>query len=187
MTIERTTPADELAPAMEAGWPRAFVRWDERTFPLPWVNGLAPALRSNGFLELNAWRFRQCEDHRRCFCCGELLRRLSIMGRHRASLDDTEPQVWLTDGPAGHPRCVALAAAHCPHLLGQHRGREDYVIALAWEDIEVLGYVEMPAEMLVGNQPRLVVRPDAVPLTLGRLRELAVADPLGYAPIREQA
>ena len=101
------------------------------------------------------------------------------MGRHGASFDDGEHTVYLTDGPAGHPRCLALAAAHCPHLLNQHGGDPEYVIALAWEDIEHLGYVELPAEMRTGQQPRLVVRPGAVPLTLGRLRELASTDPLG--------
>lgn len=170
---------EEMDAAAGAGWPRAFIEWDEGLFPLPWVNGTAPALRLSGFVELNALRARNAEDYRLCFCCGEPLRHLAIMGRHRASLDDTDPQVWLTDGPAGHPRCMALAAKHCPHLRGQHRDDSGFVIALAWEGIEVLGYVELPSEMNTGGQPRFIVRPGAVPLTLGRLRELAVADPLG--------
>lgn len=177
-----TTPADELADALEPGWPRPYVERDEKRYPLPWVNGLAPAL-GRTFAELNGWRSRQCEDYRLCFCCGLALVRLQIMGRHRASFEDEQHTVYLTDGPAGHPRCLALAAQHCPHLREQHRGDPDAVIALAWDGRERLGYVELPSEMRTGAQPRLIVRPGAVPLTLGRLRELAKADPLGEHPL----
>lgn len=109
-----------------------------------------------------------------CFCCGEVLRKLQVMGRHRASIEG----VHLTDGPAGHPRCVALAAEHCPHLRNQHKGDEGFVIALVWRG-QGLGYVKTPHEMMVDGSPRLVVRPEATTLTLGELRKLAKDDPLG--------
>lgn len=179
-TLTATTPADELKQAVAVGWPRNryVAPGRDRALPLPWINGLNPFADARGWIMLDGARRHACEHERLCFCCGEPLQTLSIMGRHRASFRRGDRRVWLTDGPAGHPRCMALAAVHCPHLRDQHRGRERFIIAFTWRGLE-LGYVEMPEEIVAKGEPRFIVRPGATPITLGTLRKLAAADPLG--------
>lgn len=173
---------DELVAATRPGWPRAMLQtpWRDRALPLPWISGLSPALKPEGWKEMVFERVEQAERQRMCFCCGDLLCKTTIMGRHRASWhdDENDRMIWLTDGPAGHPRCLALAAGHCPHLLKQHQGDRDYIIALRW-DKPGLGYVELPEEM--AGEVRRLVRPNAVPLTLRELRALAATDPMGVS------
>lgn len=183
--LEELTIA-ELGASTGPGWPRLMLKvpWKPWAYPLPWISRSAPAFNRIGWRELDKDRWAEAERDRLCFCCGMKLERLTIMGRHRASLEDTEPQVWLTDGPAGHPRCVALAAEHCPHLREQHRGQTDFVIAFAWNDPEILGYVELPLKTEKGRELRLIVRPGARPLTLGELRKLAKGNPMGARPFR---
>lgn len=86
----------------------------------------------------------------------------------------------MTDGPAGHPRCVALAAEHCPHLRTQHKGDETFLIAFVWTG-GGLGYMQAPEDTSMEGGPRLVVRPGVTDLTLGELRQLALENPLGAA------
>jgi hypothetical protein len=179
-TLTLNSSADELVKATGAGWPRARLAHPAqlRALPLPWINGTKPAFEPQGWKMLDAGRRRDCEELRLCFCCGERLDGLSVMGRHRASFRRGDRWVWLTDGPAGHPRCMALAAVHCPHLRDQHRGRERFIIAFTWRGLE-LGYVETPEEIVAKGEPRFIVRPGAKAITLGTLRKLAKADPLG--------
>jgi hypothetical protein len=169
------TPVDRAMAATDPGWPRAMIRtrWRSRTYPLPWINGWKPMVERHGFKELNTKRNNEAERDRLCFCCGEPLLELSLMGRHRASFE-----VWLTDGPAGHPRCMALAVEYCPHLRKQHRGDPDFVIAYAWRG-KTIGYVETPTEMMMDGTPRRIVRPGATEVTLAEVRELAERCPLG--------
>lgn len=179
-TLTGSASVDELVEATRPGWPRMrFRRPGEKAHPMPWINALNPAMKPRGWIEMHGQRVRQAEEQRLCFCCGQELAELSVMGRHRASFLDTDTGqwIWMTDGPPGHPRCVALAAAHCPHLLDQHEGHADYTIALLWRGATT-GYVETPQEMSIG-EPRYVVRPGAVALSLGELRKLAARDPLG--------
>ncbi len=182
------TPEDDVEQVLAAsrpGWPRALVRvpWKVKPLPLPWINAIAPLLKERGWVEMDGNRWRDADDHGLCFCCGEPLRGTKVLGRHGASWYSAECRhmVWLTDGPPGHPRCIALAARHCPHLRGQHQGDEDFVIALAWTG-DGVGYVEVPPEHQVEGAPRLLVHPHAKQLTLAQLRAYASADPLGEAP-----
>lgn len=179
-TLTPNSPADEVVEACNAGWPRNRYAHPAqlKALPLPWINGTKPIFEQSGWIMLDAVRRRACEDERLCFCCGEPLQALSVMGRHKASFKRGDRQVWLTDGPAGHPRCLALAAVHCPHLAAQHRGRERFIIAFTWRSLE-LGYVETPEEVVAKGEPRFIVRPGAKPITLGTLRKLARTDPLG--------
>lgn len=182
-TLTPDSPIEELRAAIATGWPRSKLKVDrhERAVPLPWINGMLPAIESDGWKRLDPMRNRVAEDESLCFCCGEPLRELSVMGRHRASFASGRSGrfAWITDGPAGHPRCLALAAAHCPHLREQHGGRDDIVIAFSWDRPDTLGYVETPLELVQLGEPRLLVRPEAVPLTLAELRALASRDPVG--------
>lgn len=178
------TSIDELRAATAPGFPRADLRvaWKPRAYPLPWINSWKPALSRTGWKELDTKRAVEAEEKRLCFLCGEPLGDLSIMGRHRASYSeegtDGSRWNWITDGPPGHPRCLALAAEVCPHLRTQHEGNEDFIIAFQWEG-PLLGYLEVPKDLMTDGSPRYLVRPGAKPLTLGELRALAEVDPLG--------
>jgi hypothetical protein len=175
---------DDLVKATSAGWPRRFLPTDgtPARLPLPWINGAHPILNGRrGWVELNELRLKEAEKERLCFCCGEALNKTLVMGRHRASFprDEDEPGspiIWLTDGPGGHPRCMALAAQYCPHLTRQHQGDPDFRIALAWAG-EGPGYVRFDGPEEGGA--RLLCHVSVQALTLGQLRALASADPLG--------
>lgn len=188
MTLDERTDVEVALAASQPGWPRALVEdpamspamraqalRPPRPIPLPWINAINPLLHGRrGWLEMHGARSREADEQGLCFCCGLPLQRLKVMGQHRSSFDG----VPMTDGPPGHPRCVALAATYCPHLERQHRGDEDVVIAYGWGE-DGPGYQQVPEEMLVSGQPRYVVLPGARPLTLAHLRLLAQRDPLG--------
>lgn len=177
------TPVDELIAATYPGWPRRLLKvpWKPRAMPLVWINASRPAFEHNGWKQLDQGRVREARDDLLCFCCGESLSLLQVMGRHRASYEVDGDVARLTDGPGGHPRCMALATEHCPHLRAQLSAAPEREIAFVYSG-PGLGYIDIPEEMSIGT-PRLLVRPEAEPLTLVQLLELAESDPLGACPV----
>lgn len=187
--ITSRSPLRAMQEAARRGWPRTFLHsdGDDRARPMQWINGIAAAV-DGSWIAMDPARLRESREERVCFCCGGRLGTVEVMGRHRASEPWSDPPIWLSDGPPGHPRCVALAAGFCPHLYRQHGGVEDFLIAWAFTPSTAWprGYVMIeqrddPDAEQQGPMNRMIVHPSAFPLTLGRLREYAARDPLGEA------
>lgn len=179
---------EELVAKTEAGWPRWFMRLrDGRRLPVPWINGVNPIFHgASGFTMMVPKRVEQARAERLCVVCGEQLGRVVAMGRYTGGPEG----VMLTDGPPGHPRCIALAALHCPHLRRRDELRKvnaDGVVAYVYDGpsfacIPVPGRdSERKADGRDVMLPR-VVNPRARAVTLGELQALASADPLGGFP-----
>jgi hypothetical protein len=158
-----------------AGWPRPWLAHPTgRRLPVPWISGLAPLI-------LGAWasfdphRASQAQEQRLCFCCGRRLERLVILGRY-SSLPEKN---MLSDGPGGHPRCLALAAGACPYLQLQQACDPNVAVAYVYEG-PGLGYRPIPASKTLFSSP-VVVDPTAQALTYPQLTRLAHHDPLGTA------
>lgn len=170
-------------PVGEIGWPRPHARFNPshydtppeesrrvRLLPVPWI----AALQSTGAVEWTGFHRDADRAHhqRLCQICGQKLHRLIVLAR---AFQEGE-----TSGPGGHPRCMALAAQSCPHLL--RHGGEDAVVAYLY-DGPGLGYVSAPdwtpAEGETMYSDTNGVDSSSVPLTRGELKALARRDPLG--------
>ncbi len=125
--------------------------------PVPWVNG-SHALGGD-FLQFKR-HIASVIAERLCFACGGSLLEISVMGLLREG---------STDGPPGHPRCLALAAGTCPHLLALEPSR---AVAFAHTG---RGPAILPDPLGVLR----LISPDATSLTRRQLERLSSADPLG--------
>lgn len=186
-------PLHELHAKAAPGWPRWFflvtVGGRPRRMPLPWINGLHPVWAGvRGFVKMEPGRVDEAKSAGRfglCVVCGEELGHVRVMGRWRGD-KELERVTMLTDGPPGHPRCIALAVKHCPHLRalagepeGDRKGPEpDRVVAYVYDGP---GPAAMEVPGTNAGIPR-VVHPRARPLTPEELRALVSRDPLGVAP-----
>jgi hypothetical protein len=158
-----------------------------RRLPLPWVNGLKPVWQAaRGFVEMDPKRVSASEQTKPwglCVVCGLELGRVRVMGRFRGT--DRLAGVMLTDGPAGHPRCIALAARHCPHLRSlagldeplRNGAEHDRVVAYVYDGP---GPPSLAVPKGRGSGLPRVVHPSARKLTPEDLRALAKTDPLGH-------
>lgn len=168
------------------GWPRpwfrSIVRATERLMPLPWINALEP-LSGQGWKAMRPERVDLALKRRLCAVCGERVKGPIVLLRHAhtqalvdhaAKMGVPEMTVAVTDGPGTHPRCGLLAALHCPHLVEQHDGDDDFEIAYVWEG-RGHGTHPMPqlGENSEGQSTRtMLVHPHARPLTLRALRAM---------------
>lgn len=95
-----------------------------RKVPAPWINGAAA-------MEGNFYSFRndhmRAVEERRCCVCGDQLRRLVAIGATRGATSAPE-----TSAGWGHPRCVQMAVALCPHFTTE-RAQEWGVVAWLYE------------------------------------------------------
>jgi hypothetical protein len=191
----------ELQRRSQPGWPRWMVPMQNgRRYPMPWINAISPVFYGlAGFTRMDLGRVQAANDDGLCFCCGLPLERVICMGRYAGAREDTDEAtfehegkpVYLTDGPPGHPRCVALAAQHCPHLRrddGLRRPTRDGIVAFAYEGRRDLACLEVPLKreerelpdgtMAEHMRPR-VVNPRARRLSREELSALASSDPMG--------
>lgn len=157
------------------GWPRPWLAHQPtgRRLPMPWISGLAPII-TGAWASFDPHRALQAQEQRLCFCCGRQLERLVVLGRY-ASVDSEKKM--LSDGPGGHPQCLALAASVCPHLRRQQARDPDVTVAYVY-DGPGLGYRPTLDSKNPFSNP-VVVDPTAHALTNAQLVGLASHDPLG--------
>lgn len=176
----------------QAGWPRPSTTWRPKYAPLepavidgtptdpprcpwlpdrlpaPWIGGLHPH-------DSDDWHsFRddavRCHHERLCAICGEPMGERVLLG----SMDQRK----MTAGPGGHPRCIALAVATCPHLA-QRRDDPDAVVAYEYVGDDV-GYLIVNDDQLHNDYGSGEdIHPDARPLTRAQVQQIALRDPLG--------
>lgn len=154
------------------GWPRPWLEHPSGRRPLPWILGSAPII-------LDAWitfdmdRARRAHTKRLCFCCGLPLAALIVLGCYRP--ERKAETLMRSDGPGGHPRCLALALGSCPHLASAgHRETITYLY-----EGSGLGYSTDSTDPTRPFDQPVRVDPEARPLTREALLALAVDDPEG--------
>lgn len=162
---------------VEKGWPRPYAWYeaDEHqvadgtrmsgNLPVPWVAEVGP--HGVGWTTFHGDADR-AHDERLCQVCGLQLGSIVLLGLARPG---------ETSGPGCHPRCMALAVQHCPHLA------LDGVIAYQYTGPGP-GYVDDIA--FPWNSPynglyaeNVNVSTYAVPLTAADVKALAKRDPMG--------
>lgn len=130
-------------------------------FPVPWINQ-APV---DGVADFTAFQddSRRAEAERLCCICGDPLKHVVAIGAGNGRRE--------TSAGWGHPRCVQLAVALCPHFNDSHAQTWDTV---AWlHHGEGVGVYDIE---LVGFDP---VVDTATTLTRDGLKVLAQTDPWG--------
>lgn len=186
----QTMLVTEVVRRAEPGWPRWFIAVDidgeQRHLPLPWINAVAPVFEgSRGFVKMDPRRAREAAEDRLCVICGLELGVSRVMGAFGSNVEIPH-EVLLTDGPPGHPRCIALAARHCPHLRRQWENTpapDDVIIAYVYEGAGPAA-IPVPSEK-DGDSLPWIAAPGSIRLTLGELREMARRDPLGEQSLTE--
>lgn len=187
---DRPTRHEELlaanADVVEAGWPRptrVFERseYDARSrqrnvvsttrLPVPWINA-TEVVATGDWLSFRPDCHRAHEE-RLCAFCGLPIVATMLLGRYGDRGRETS-------GPGLHPRCMWMAARVCPHFTGRDGDRErDDATIVAWRyDGPGPGYAidEFEDEVYVNT---IEVDPSCTPVTLGQVRAMARADPLG--------
>lgn len=116
------------------GWPRRKLPWTDSTTgktelkPNLWIGGHN---QPDDWLTFQSGRERIACEQRRCVVCGEVMEGAMVFGRFFGHYRKQEG--WaLTDGPAGHPRCIHLAVNTCPHFKRALEKRQS--LRKVWDD-----------------------------------------------------
>lgn len=180
----------------QAGWPRPRGTWldesrdrlrldeaEPETLPIPWVL----ACDEDGTVSWTVFHGQAHTAHhdRLCQVCGGELGDVVILGLAEiAKAGKERAEEPRTSGPGCHPRCMALTLSFCPHFRDLP---EDETVAFAYRG-SGLGYLVFdqpseaeatPAQIEEVYTATVAIAPDAVPLKVSDVKDLARRDPMG--------
>lgn len=185
----------------EKGWPRQKLDYEDYVDdtgerhvvsqkPNIWLGG--DHQKEGNWTQFAEGREVEAMKENLCVVCGCKMRGVMVFlrmwTRHYISWQDREdralPKTWeaefmpaVTDGPAGHPRCINVAANVCPHVADRPEAQK-FSVVIAYVAGPGVDPYPVKSEGMTGTLS-IDGLPGLIPLTRKELHELGRRHPLG--------